>query len=95
MAKVSQSHLNLPPAAQEGLVQLGSRLSAARRQREITVREMAKRTQVSPSTITRLERGDTGISLGVLMAALCALDIHERLALLVDTADDPSAADNE
>lgn len=83
MAKATRAHLSLPAPARDGLAQLGRDLSLARRRRRIPVRRMAARMRVSPTTVTRLERGDPGVSLGVLMTALWLLGMQDRLATLV------------
>lgn len=88
MAKASRAHLSLPPGAREGLVQLGRDLSLARRRRRIPVRRMAERMRVSPTTVTRLERGEPGVSLGVLMTALWLFGLQDRLTTLVAPESD-------
>ena len=88
MAKASRAHLSLPAGARTGLTKLGQDLSLARRRRRIPVRRMAERMRVSPTTVTRLERGDPGVSLGVLMTALWLFGMQERLATLVAPESD-------
>lgn len=83
MGKATRSHLSLPRSARDGLAQLGRDLSLARRRRKIPVRRMAERMRVSPTTVTRLERGDPGVSMGVLMTALWLFGMQDRLATLV------------
>lgn len=83
MAKATRSHLSLPQSGRDGLVQLGRDLSLARRRRKIPVRRMAERMRVSPTTVTRLERGDPGVSMGVLMTALWLFGMQDRLSTLV------------
>lgn len=49
---------------------------------------MAERMRVSPTTVTRLERGDPGVSIGVLMTALWLFGMQDRLATLVAPEND-------
>lgn len=83
MVKATRANLSLPAPARDGLAQLGRDLSVARRRRRIPVRRMAERMRVSPTTVTRLERGDPGVGLGVLMTALWLFGMQDRLATLV------------
>lgn len=83
MSRATRANLSLPAPARDGLAQLGRDLSLARRRRRIPVRRMAERMRVSPTTVTRLERGDPGVSLGVLMTALWLFGMQDRLTALV------------
>jgi len=88
MTKATRSHVSLPQSGRDGLAQLGRDLSLARRRRRIPVRRMAERMRVSPTTVTRLERGDPGVSMGVLMTALWLFGMQNRLATLVAPESD-------
>jgi transcriptional regulator with XRE-family HTH domain len=64
-----------------------NRLSYWRAKRELTVRELAEKTKISPTTINRLEKGhikSTVVTLGKLANAL-GIDVTE----LAELAEDP------
>ncbi|MYB33591.1 MAG: helix-turn-helix transcriptional regulator [Gammaproteobacteria bacterium] len=74
--------------AQRVLVELGDNLKTARLKRRISVKDFADRVGVSARTITRLEKGDDGVSTGTLaMACLVLGEIH-RIGSLLDPASD-------
>ncbi|MBI9077888.1 MAG: helix-turn-helix transcriptional regulator [Desulfatibacillum sp.] len=56
----------LPPQVAAHILQLGERVRIARKRRGLTMAEMASRMYVSRLTLTRLEKGEPGISLSVL-----------------------------
>ena len=58
---------------------LCERIEAIRLSRNMTQTELAKKAGVSRSTLTRLARGDTGISLDSFIRILQALDLHTHL----------------
>ena len=66
---------------------LCERIEAIRLSRNITQTALAKQAGVSRSTLTRLARGDTGISLDSFIRILQALDLHTHLEVLLP---DPS-----
>ena len=66
---------------------LCERIEAIRLSRNMTQTELAKQAGVSRSTLTRLARGDTGISLDSFIRILQALDLHTHLETLLP---DPS-----
>lgn len=70
MSKASASTASLPAEAQAGLKLLGERLRGNRIARGWTVIEAAKRLMCSPTTLSALESGRPGTSMGLLMHAL-------------------------
>ena len=54
------------------IVQLGRQIQLARKRRGLTMQEMADRMFVTRKTLTRLESGDPGVSVGVLASASTA-----------------------
>lgn len=68
----------------ERLVQ--SRLRALRTMQGLTLDDLAERTALSPSTISRIETGKRSISLDVLQPLASAL--HVSVDALLDTGDD-------
>ncbi|WP_315760832.1 helix-turn-helix transcriptional regulator [Sphingomonas sp. Y38-1Y] len=50
--------------------------------------DLALRSGASPSTITRLEKGEPGIGIGTLADVLIVLGLAERLGELIDIRND-------
>lgn len=86
--KRSRSSAALPTPVRRALAQLGGDLSAARRRRRIPVALMAERAFVSRNTITRVERGDPSVSMGIYATVLFVLGLSERLAELAPAGRD-------
>ncbi len=77
-----------PPAARRALRKLGHDIRDARRRRGLPMRVVAERASTSRPTLTRIERGDPSVSIGVVAAVLQALGLLERLAEVADAAHD-------
>lgn len=76
------------PKTKQALERLGSDIRTARLRRGIAVADLAVRAGTSPSSIGRLEKGDSGVAIGTLAEVLVALGLIERLADLVDVRKD-------
>jgi hypothetical protein len=50
---------------------------------------MTERAFISPSTLSRAERGDPGVSIGIYASILFVLGMTDRIAELADPARDP------
>lgn len=74
--------------AQAELLKLGSDIAIARKRRRFTQRRLAEGAGVNVATIRRLEKGDAGVSLGVLAMTLMTLGESDRLSRLLDIAQD-------
>jgi transcriptional regulator with XRE-family HTH domain len=70
------------------LVRLGADITTARRLRGISVQLMAERALVGRNTITRLERVDPGVSIGIYATVLFVLGMADRLAVLAALSTD-------
>lgn len=73
----------------EALVDLGERISVARRASQFRQAELAERAGVSRSTLAAIEKGAAGVSIGAYLAVLWALDLLgdvQRLASIDTTA---------
>ncbi len=79
---------NLPIRVQRVLGKLGGDIRDARRRRRIPVRVMAERALISPTTLTRIERGDPGTGIGFYASVLFVLDLADRLGEIVDASRD-------
>jgi hypothetical protein len=82
MAKLTLSRKALPTAMQKAISLLGRDIAIARTRRRIPQRLFAQRMMVSLDTLQRLEKGDPGVSLGVVASALWALGLGDRLKSL-------------
>lgn len=76
------------PKTTSALKRLGNDLRSARLRRGISVADLAVRAGTSASTITRLEKGDTGVGIGTLSDVLVVFGLIERLGDLVDIRKD-------
>lgn len=74
--------------SKSALKQLGKDLRNARLRRGISVADLAVRAGTSASTITRLEKGDTGVGIGTLSDVLVVFGLIDRLADLIDAHKD-------
>jgi transcriptional regulator with XRE-family HTH domain len=86
--KSSRALPGLPPPLARAISKLGRDLSAARRRRRISMQLLAERAFVSRGTIVRLERGDPGVSLGILASVLFVLGLSHRIGELAAPATD-------
>ncbi|MGH7489724.1 MAG: helix-turn-helix domain-containing protein [bacterium] len=82
MAKLTRSRKALPTSMQKAISLLGRDIATARTRRRIPQRLFAQRMMVSLDTLQRLEKGDPGVSLGVVASALWALGLGDRLKSL-------------
>lgn len=76
------------PKSKPALERLGRDLRSARLRRGMAVADLAIRAGTSPSTLTRLEKGDAGVGIGALANVLVALGLVDRLADLVNIRSD-------
>lgn len=74
--------------ARRALEALGANIKTARLKRRISVRGFAERVGVSESTISRLERGDDGVSIGTLAMACLVLGEIGRISDFLDPGSD-------
>lgn len=74
--------------ARRALEALGANLKTARLKRRISVKGFAERVGVSESTVTRLEKGDDGVSIGTLAMACLVLGEIERISDFLDVGSD-------
>lgn len=76
------------PKVGPALERLGQDIRSARLRRNIAVADLAVRAGTSPSSISRLEKGDPGVAIGTLADVLVVLGLVERLADLIDVRKD-------
>ncbi|MEZ5934835.1 MAG: helix-turn-helix transcriptional regulator [Alphaproteobacteria bacterium] len=75
-------------SARRALEALGANIKTARLKRRISVKGFAERAGVSESTITRLEKGDDGVSIGTLAMACLVLGEIDRVSGFLDPSSD-------
>jgi transcriptional regulator with XRE-family HTH domain len=90
--KASRSLPALPATVIRALRKLGADLSAARRRRRLTMALVAERALISRATLSRVERGEAGVSLGIYATVLYVLGLADRIAELADPRGDPIGA---
>src|ERR1700723_2465533 len=73
----------MPPAAEQALRTLGENLAIARVRRRESQRTWAKRVGCSVPTLIRMERGDSGVGVGIYATALWLMG---RVAALPEMA---------
>src|SRR5262245_14940705 len=86
--KASQAIPALPLPVHRALRKLGQDLSAARRRRRLSMAVLAERALVSRHKLTRAERGDPGVSMGIYATLLFVLGMGERIGELADAKND-------
>jgi len=91
MAKSSEHHDFLPSEARVALERFGANLALARKRRRESLRAWSGRLGVSVSTLSRLEKGDPGVGMGVYAAALWLVGRVQALPELADPALDQGA----
>ena len=74
--------------ARRALEALGANIKTARLKRRISVQGFAARVGVSESTISRLEKGDDGVSIGTLAMACLVLGEIGRISDFLDPGSD-------
>lgn len=87
--KTSRSQQALPLGVRRSLRKLGLDLSAARRRRRLSMALLAERAFISRNTLTRVEKGDPGVSMGIYASVLFVLGMENRLGDLADATSDP------
>ena len=88
MSKSSRAQQALPSTLPTLLAELGAGIAIARKRRRMTLKQMAQRMMVSLDTVQRLEKGDSGVSIGIVATALWVLGLQDRLRELTDPTRD-------
>lgn len=78
----------LPIPVKKALKKLGQDIKDARRRRRIPMALMAQRAFISRMTLTKVEKGDPAVSLGIYASVLFVLGLTARLADLADSTHD-------
>jgi transcriptional regulator with XRE-family HTH domain len=75
---------NTPLPVKRALKRLGQDLCNARKRRRIPMRLAAERAAISRTTLSKIEKGDEGVSLGAYAKILFVLGMIQHLAELAD-----------
>ena len=75
---------NTPLPVKRALKRLGEDLRDARKRRRIPMWLAAERASISRATLSKIEKGDEGVSLGAYARILFILGMIHRLAELID-----------
>lgn len=78
----------IPLPVQRALAKLGDDIRTARLRRRIPTTLMAERAMITRTTLSKVEKGDAGVSLGIYATILFILGMTSRLAELADVRDD-------
>ena len=82
MPKTARAILQMPPATVAAIEKLGADLAVARLRRKESLKTWAQRMGVSVPTLQRLEAGDPGVGIGILVPALWLIQRDGALAQL-------------
>lgn len=81
-----KTHLPIP--IQKSLRRLGKNINEARRRRRIGMELMSERAGFSRITLSKIEKGDPGVSMGAYASALFVLGMSDHLSDLADASHD-------
>ena len=85
----------LPLPVKRALRKLGADIRDARKRRRIPLNLLAERALTSHVTMSKVERGDPSVSIGIYANALFALGLVERLGMVADRTHDEAGLDLE
>jgi hypothetical protein len=86
--KSSRAKTSLPLSVRRALKKLGTDISIARKRRRLPMTIVAQRAFIGRNTLTRVERGDAGVSIGIYATVLFVLGLADGLNELADPATD-------
>lgn len=86
MAKKNNKAIPIP--VKRTLLKLGQDIKDARRRRRIPVAIMAERASISEITLSKIEKGSTGVAMGNYATVLFILGLLEPLGELADLKND-------
>jgi DNA-binding XRE family transcriptional regulator len=90
LPKEKKVDYSLPFPVQRMLGKLGQDIKNARLRRRISTAIMAERASISRTTLMKLEKGDSGVSIGIFATVLFCLGMSDRLTDLADVQHDLS-----
>ena len=88
MGKKIQNSYGLPIPVQRALRQLGQDICDARRRRRIPAAILSERASISRTTLVKIEKGNSGVSMGNYATVLFVLGLIDRISDLADVRID-------
>jgi transcriptional regulator with XRE-family HTH domain len=88
-------HKSTPFPVRRALKKLGQDLSDARKRRRIPMHLAAERASISRMTLSKIEKGDEGVSIGAYARILFVMGLIHALADLADVRFDKLGLDLE
>lgn len=88
MSRQTQAIQSLHPKVRDRIKTVGSNITVARKRRGMTKVSLAELALVSRNTVTRVEKGDPSVSIGVLASILNVLHLEDDLASLASPFTD-------
>lgn len=85
---VMQPNPSMPIPVKKALWKLGQDIRRARIRRRITMALMAERASISRTTLTKIEKGDPSVALGIYATVLFILGSVSNLAKLLEPEKD-------
>ena len=82
------SNFSIPPQVSERVTLLGQRIRVARIRRGWSVLDLARKAGVNRNTLTALEFGKPGTSIGVCLTVLWVLGLEKSLDAVADPDTD-------
>ena len=79
--------INLLPAAEKILKELGENIRLARKRRRLSLQQVAERAGIARSTLGLIEKGSPGVAMSAYLQVLFVLGLEKDL--LQVAADDP------
>src|SRR5713226_5746746 len=83
----SKVQWRVSPRVARAVSELGGNIRLARQRRHLTMQMVAERAGISRVTLSKIERGDTAVTLGTCAMVLLVLGLEQQLAVVA--ADDP------
>ena len=80
--------IRFPLPVRRTLRKLGHDIRDARRRRRIQTAILAQRASISRMTLNKVEKGDSGVSMGIYATILFSLGMADRLADVADPRHD-------
>jgi transcriptional regulator with XRE-family HTH domain len=84
----SENNMNLPIPVQRALQKLGQDISDARRRRRISTSLMAERAGISRTTLNKVEKGSSTVSMSSYATVLFVLGMIDKLKDIADVMHD-------
>lgn len=88
MAQSKLAGKGLPSQVADAITIMGKHIRVARIRRNLTMEEMSSRMFITRKTLTRLEKGDPGVSLAVFASALWVLGLEGNLQTIAEPEQD-------